>query len=322
MSIDLLAEEARLRERRRPYATAVVVRVRHPAAAQPGDRALVSDDGRLMGWVGGSCTEPVVVREAVKAMADGAVRMLRLGPPDRLTADDRDDVVVVPLTCVSEGEIEVLVVPQLPVPHVLTLGAAPVLDALVDVARRVGYAAERLDLAGLDADGVRRAVESAASPESYVLVATFGRYDEDAVAAALAAGVDYVALVASRRRAETVRAALAELGTSPEDLARLRAPAGLDLGSLQHLEVAVALFADIVATESARRSQSLVPAPRSAPEGLLDPVCGMVVDSASAAGVLTYGGVRYGFCSAGCRRRFVTDPASFVRPASPASPAS
>jgi len=45
---------------------------------RPGASGIVHPDGTIEGWVGGSCAQPVVVREALRALADGQPRLLRL----------------------------------------------------------------------------------------------------------------------------------------------------------------------------------------------------------------------------------------------------
>jgi Cu+-exporting ATPase len=44
----------------------------------------------------------------------------------------------------------------------------------------------------------------------------------------------------------------------------------------------------------------------------IDPVCGMEVDPATAAGESEYQGTTYYFCSLGCKRQFDKDPQVFV----------
>jgi xanthine dehydrogenase accessory factor len=85
-----------------------------------------------------------------------------------------------------------------------------------------------------------------------VVVATMGRYDEDAVEAALATDAAYVGLVASRRRGDAVLSALRAVGVAEERLACVRYPAGLDLGAVAHEEIAVAILAELV-QERAKR---------------------------------------------------------------------
>src|SRR5688572_7069673 len=52
----------------------------------------------------------------------------------------------------------------------------------------------------------------------------------------------------------------------------------------------------------------------------IDPVCGMTVDPAKAAGSSTVDGKTFYFCSAGCKQRFDADPARYLEPAPPPSP--
>ena len=51
---------------------------------------------------------------------------------------------------------------------------------------------------------------------------------------------------------------------------------------------------------------------RREPSTLTDPVCGMTVDPATAAGTVEHEGRTYGFCSQGCLERFRAAPAEFV----------
>ena len=70
----VLVEAGRLAAEGRPFVLATVASVRRPASARIGDRGIVTADGRLVGWVGGACSEPAVVREALRALAEGTTR--------------------------------------------------------------------------------------------------------------------------------------------------------------------------------------------------------------------------------------------------------
>lgn len=302
MALDLAAEEAVLAGRREPYARVTVVWSRSPVSARAGDSALVTSDGRLRGWVGGSCAEPVVVGQALAALTEGSPRLVHLAPPGELPPE-REGLVVAPVTCASEGSLEVFVEPRLPAPHLVAVGRSPLVEALATMAGAVGFDVtvyEREDGGGQEVD----LVKAGAGPDSFVVVATMGRYDEDAVEAALACGARYVALVASERRAGSVLAGLSE-----EERARVHAPAGLDLGDLPHVEIAVAILAQIVAEKA--KSVPVVTV-RQQSETAIDPVCGMTVEVATAADRFDHEGVTYWFCATGCRRRFERDPARYL----------
>lgn len=289
----VLLEAARLAALGEPFALATVVRVERPASTRRGDRALVRADGTVVGWIGGACAEPIVVREALRALADGEPRLVRIGPAGE-TAEALADVVLAESACASEGTVEVLIEPARPSPLLAIVGSSPAAETLARLAETIGW-------------DVAREIDPRADA---VVVAAMGHGDEDALAAALAGGAGYVGLVASTRRAAAVLATLRARGLDEEALARVRSPAGLDLGPLGQEEIAVAILAELVAWRHAR------PAPGPLLSEAIDPVCGMTVAVSSAAATAVHEGVTYYFCAPGCRRRFESDPAAY-RPEDP-----
>jgi xanthine dehydrogenase accessory factor len=284
---EVLVEAGRLAADGKPYALATVVRVVRPASTRRGDRALVTPDGTLAGWVGGACSEPIVVREALRALADGEPRLVHIGPAGS-GAGAPDDVVVAESRCASEGVVEVLIEPELPGPLLAVLGEGVAGRTLSQLARIVGWrVADQLD--------------PEQRPDA-VVVATMGHGDEDALASALKAEVGYVGLVASARRAAVVLDALRAQGVTDDDLARVRSPAGRDLGPSTQEEIAVAILAELV---DWRHGLAGDPAglATAAPAEAVDPVCGMTVAVAGAPTAVR-DGVTWYFCSVGCRDHF------------------
>jgi xanthine dehydrogenase accessory factor len=279
----VLVEAGRLAGEGKPYALATVVRVVRPASTRRGDRALVTPDGALAGWVGGACSEPIVIREALRALADGEPRLVQIGPAGA-GAGAPEDVVVAESRCASEGVVEVLIEPELPGPLLAVLGEGVAGRTLLQLARIVGWRVTDQ----LDPDTAADAV----------VVATMGHGDEDALASALKAGVGYVGLVASARRAGVVLDALRQRGVEEEALARVRSPAGRDLGSSTQEEIAVAILAELVEWR-----HGLAAPANQAPAEAVDPVCGMTVVVAGAPTAVR-DGVTWYFCSIGCRDRF------------------
>src|SRR5262245_12746721 len=74
----IFARAAELEASGQIFAVATVVAVRRPTSARPGAAGIIHPDGTIEGWVGGSCAQPVVVREALRSMTDGQPRLLRL----------------------------------------------------------------------------------------------------------------------------------------------------------------------------------------------------------------------------------------------------
>jgi len=307
-----------LERRGRTFVLATVVWRRGPSSGKQGSKAVIFPDGSVRGWLSGACAEPTVIREARAAMADGHPRLLFLGPSDELDGVLRSGVSTVPLACESEGALEVYLEPNVPPPHVVVIGRSPAAITTAALAYSLGWRATIVDEEGsdefpeeipvvpeLDLGGL--GVDSATA----VVVATQGHYDEAALEVALATPAAYVGLIASRKRADAVREYLRERGVTDDAIARVHAPAGLDLGTVDPDEIGVSVLAEIVQLKAAGE---LGPAAEPAPvvDEARDPVCGMVVDVARVRLRSQHEGRTYFFCSAGCRRKFDADPVKYA----------
>jgi xanthine dehydrogenase accessory factor len=168
----------------------------------------------------------------------GEPRLLLLGSPDQFGQAVPDGMTVVPISCASEGALEVYVEPVVPAPHLVIVGRSPMAQTLANLARALGWRAELIaDQDFTSADATQR---------SMVVVATQGHGDEEAIEQAVAARPAYLGLVASRQRGETVLGYLSERGMAHDQLERVRVPVGLDLGHITHQEIAVAILAELV----------------------------------------------------------------------------
>jgi xanthine dehydrogenase accessory factor len=340
MRADLLRFAAELSQRGEAFALATVVRREPPSSARVGDTALITPGGAFHGWLGGSCTQTAVVREALRALEDGAPRLIALSPNPE--ADRRAGVTALPMTCHSGGSVDIYIEPVLPAPRLIVFGVSPVAQALARLAKAMGFLVDAVDpeadrAAFPDADRVMTQLEAAgppagdgsSRPELLVVVATMGRRDEEATTAALALEPAYLGVVASRRRFAEIGEALAARGARPEALAGIASPAGLDLGAHAPAEIAVSILAQIV---QRRRSGAASSAPgRAAAPGLasehaaampiaeeaVDPVCGMTVTVATAKWRHEHAGRTFYFCGNGCRERFAKDPDRYLAAARP-----
>jgi xanthine dehydrogenase accessory factor len=298
-----LAQASELARRREPFALATVVRCERPASAKPGAKALIRADGTLSGWIGGSCAEPLVVREALEALRDGEPRLIALVGQGGGRSTWREGVQEHPMSCHSGGTLEIYVEPVLPKPQLLLVGSGPVVETLTALAGTVGF-----DVSVVAGEEEVRGVAIAAG--AAIVVATHGRFDEDALEWALRSDAVYVSLVASPKRAEAVREALQARGVPAEALHRLRAPAGLDLGAVTPEEIAVSILAELVRLRR-RRPLAAAGSPEVAPAAE-DPVCGMPVDPGAARFSSEAVGRRFYFCCAGCQARFDRDPVRYA----------
>jgi xanthine dehydrogenase accessory factor len=321
---EILDQADHLRHAGEPFALATVVRVVRPASARPGSKALVRADGTISGWVGGSCAQPSVAREALHALADGQPRLLCLVGEGGRAPEPGEGLVVQPMTCHSGGTIEVYIEPFVARPRLLLVGQSAVGDALAQLGALLRYEVVALDPDASaehfpTADTLLRDLADMAAlltPQTYVVVATHGAYDEDALQMTLGSDAAYVALVASRRRADAVAGFLRASEMAEERIARLRAPAGLDLGAAEPAEIALSILAEIVQTRRRKNPEIAAPAEAAlaseAPAIAIDPVCRMEVEIASARFTSEHGDQRYYFCCAGCRRSFEKEPEKYL----------
>ena len=320
MRPDLLRLAAELAEKGEPFAWAVVVRREPASSARAGDMALVTEAGAFHGWLGGSCTQPAVAREARRVLADGVPRLIALSPDPG--ADRRPGVTPVLMACASGGSVDIFVEPVLPSPCLLVCGASPAARALARLGKALGYSVEAADP---DADAAsfpeaqrtmrdltpgERARLKTRSRRLFVVVATMGQWDEDAVAAALEMDPAYLGVVASRKRFHQVRETLLARGVSPDALDAIRSPAGLDLGAEAPEEVALSVLAEIVQERRAALRTAADAAP--APPEERDPICGMTVEVKDTAIQAMFLGHTYYFCCGGCREKFLASPDRFV----------
>ena len=322
MRAELLQLAADLAHRGEPFVLAMVVRRESYSSAQQGDMAIITRDGGYHGWLGGNCTQPTVRREARRALLDGRPRLLSLSPqPER---EQRLGITPLPMTCQSGGSVDIYLEPILPAPRLLLFGLSPVVRALAQLGKGLGYAVDVVDRHAVPgavpaadrtfnnfAAPELQAPSGAAAERLFAVVATMGEDDEESVAAALSARPAYLGVVASRNRFAQLRETLLLRGVSAEALERIKSPAGLDLGARLPEEVALSILAEVVQLLRLRAdTPSAEPLPVEREE--LDPVCGMTVAVATARHVGQYQGRTFYFCNPRCREKFLIAPQSYL----------
>lgn len=267
---DILDIIATRRSAGEPFALATVVRTVAATAAKAGAKAVILRDGTISeGWIGGGCARAAVLKAARDALDDGRSRLVSVLPPDLLAdhgveaGDEQEGIRFAKNMCPSEGTMDIFVEPVLPRPQIIICGSSPVAVAVADFAKRAGFAvticapaAEQSAFGEVDRriEGYVLPVEETSA--RYVVVSTQGRGDEAALLAALAVDADYVAFVGSRKKADALKSGLAKHGVSAARMARLKAPAGLDLGAITPEEIAISIVAEIVAVRRSRHPRS------------------------------------------------------------------
>ena len=323
---EILRKANELLNRSEPFALAVVVRREAPISGRPGDKAVIQADGTIAGWIGGGCTQPVVIKEAQNAIKDGKPRFVRVTPSS--STDHQEGIVEYNMTCHSGGTIDVYIEPVLPQTHLIILGKSPVAQTLAQLGGVLHY---RVSVFAPNSESGQfpnvhawhetfDLGEQLITPQTYVVVSTQGQDDEEALQSALRVKSGYIAFVASRKKAQAVFEYLKGKGVSEAQLAAIKVPAGLDIKAHVPEEIAVSILAEIIRIRNSASPQAAAPRPQPAKSlkivqeaaVAIDPICGMSVDIGTAKHRSEFQGQTYYFCCAGCKDRFDKQPEKYL----------
>ena len=278
----------RLQRAGKPYALVSVIKALAPASAHPGDKAVVTADGDFHGWICGGCAQPAVVRTVRQVLADGHARLIRIAPTADGQEKDLGDVLEFGMACQSGGTLELFVDPVLPQAQLVVIGASPVAASLSQLAPRVGFAvtlvaheaqaADYPDAQRVIASDDVASVTSQIAQGAWVVVATQGRRDVQALRLALALEARQVSFVASARKAQVLKESLIASGADADAVGAIVAPAGYPMPATTPEEIALSVLAAVVshrrgaerAPPAAQAAAELPPVPAAAKS----PCCG------------------------------------------------
>jgi xanthine dehydrogenase accessory factor len=304
-----------------PFAVAIVVSYEPPVSGKPGDKAIIQPDGSVWGWVGGGCVQPLIIREAVKAIEEKTPRIVRISPSD--ASGGESGTVTYTMSCHGGGALVVYVEPVLPKLRVLIFGNSPVAQSLSKLAKATGYAVTvvapeagrenfpEADFIGREGD-ISRLVNKGVN---YVVIATQGEQDEEALEDALRTNASYISFVASQAKWRKILSRLAEKGLPASILSRVKAPAGLNIGTSSPAEIAVSILAEIIQARKvgpAQRKRGPKTNQGVSLQTAMDPVCGMTVNVGEPGGRSEYNGKSFYFCCAGCKQSFDRQPERYA----------
>ena len=295
------------------FAVATVVRCEAPTSGKPGDKAIIFADGKIWGWIGGGCAQPVIAAEARKALADGQPRLVRISP----SADRAEEGIVdYSMTCHSGGSMDIYIEPVLARLRLLILGRSPVAQTLARLGAAIDYSvtvvaaeadAENFADVNLIARQDFNLDDLKVTAETCVVVSTQGEGDEEALERALKSDAAYVGFVASKTKAQKIFEYLREKGIPSQRLDAVRAPAGLNIGARTPAEIAASILAEIVEFRAQHR-----PAVAAQVVEARDPICGMTVETTKARYKSEHDGAVFYFCCAGCKETFDRQPEKYA----------
>lgn len=294
-----------LRAREEPFVLATVVAYKSPQSAKPGSKAIIKADGEMIGWVGGGCVQPIVLREAKQALQTGKPKLLTISPDE--PRDDWKGVGSYRMTCEGGGSLEIYLEPFLPKPQLLIVGRSPVAQTIAHLGHMLEFKVvvadpevksehfPDADLLLSDLNLVRNEIDE----NSFVVVATMGNGDEEGLLAVVGTRPRYLGLVASEKKSQALFEYARETGAGDEDIAAFKSPAGMELGSETLPEIALSVAAEIIRV---RRSSWEQPTVKT--KVAKDPVCGMTVDIENAKYISVVNNETIYFCCLRCKETF------------------
>jgi xanthine dehydrogenase accessory factor len=259
--MDLFEEIVKMRRAGQRGAMATIVHTYGSIPSYESSRMLVREDGSLLGTIGGGCVEAEVWAAAKEVMEKEAPRKMVFNLNNEATYDNG-------LIC--GGTVEVFVEPILPQPTVYLFGGGHVSMAVAKAASAAGFAigviddretfanAERFPMAHHVFTAYQEAfakIEPNAS--SYLVIVTRGHKEDMRVLAwAVRTNARYIGMIGSKRKVISVYKALEKEGYRAEELDRVFAPMGVDIGALSPEEIAVSIVAELIAVRRNAASAS------------------------------------------------------------------
>jgi len=293
-----------LRVREEPFVLATVVAYKSPQSAKPGSKAIIKTNGEMIGWVGGGCVQPIVLREAQQVLQTGRPKLLTISPDE--PRDDWNGVKSYRMTCEGGGSLEIYLEPFLPKPQLLIVGRSPVAQTISHFGRLLDFKVVVADPEARgesfpDADLVLtdlKMVREHINQDSFVVVATMGNGDEEGLLSVAGTRPRYLGLVASAKKSAALFEYARTTGASDEDIATFKCPAGIDLGGETLPEIALSVAAELIRVR--RASVEEVATKNVA----VDPICGMTVDTENAKYTSVINNETIYFCCLRCKETF------------------
>ncbi len=304
-------------------AIASIVRREAPTSGKPGDKALITPNGEVKGWIGGGCTKGIVIKEALEAIEQQTPRLVKIQPG--MDAPDLPGVKNYKMTCMSGGIVEVYIEPIMPVTQIHIFGRSHIARALCEIGAAAGFNINVIsELADVDMFPSASSITMLSDFElgqqlnnDYVIVCTQGEDDEKNMKAAIESRPRYLAFVASKRKSDTLFMNLEVGGMKKEDLAGIKTPAGLDINAKTPEEVAISIIAEIIKVKRSDEYPVQEKTEKTAEQKLdddlyINPVCKIPIQKSTAKHVLEYEGEKVYFCCDGCKVSFEKDPKAYM----------
>ena len=255
MNREVFAAVADALERGEPAALVTIVSTTGSTPQRIGAKMLVFGDGRMVGTIGGGCYENDAFWKAREAITNRRPQLVHYELSDDFAQETG-------LIC--GGQMDVYIEPIEPSPELYVIGAGHVGFHLARLAHEVGFrvhvvddrekfaSAERFpDASEVVVDDIPTWLNRTPLPShAYVVIVTRGHTNDlDALRALAPRDLRYLGLIGSRAKVARIYDQLRLEAMPAEQLTRVHAPIGLDIGAVTPQEIAVSILAELIAVK-------------------------------------------------------------------------
>ncbi len=250
---EILKEALRRVDKGEVIALVTVVETKGSTPREVGAKMVVGRDGLISGTIGGGTTEARVIEEAKEAIKDGQGRFLSYHLTKEEAALDEG--------AICGGEMKIFIDILQPKEEILIFGAGHIAVYVSKLAKMVGFKVtvidDREEFANKErfpeadeiiAEDIKKALSHLKiTPSTYIIVVTRGHLkDEEALGSVIRSNVSYIGMIGSRKKNAAVFQHLEEQGISAQELKKVHAPIGIDIGAQTPEEIAVSIIAEII----------------------------------------------------------------------------
>lgn len=244
-------------ESQTPCVLASVIYTKNSTSATVGDKAIITADGKMTGWIGGGCCQSVVKKMASHVLTDNQSSIIRVCPEKECV--DTDTMRCYPSHCPSEGTVDIFLEPMANQPAIHLYGNTPVAHSIANYSEELNIPVIWQQLPETYVQPQANHHESNPVNDMHIaIIATQGQNDIAALQHALSNNAQHILLIASHKKAIALKEKLNTLGACATAVQQIIAPAGIDIGAVSGPEIALSVMANVV---SLRRQQSLSKAP-------------------------------------------------------------
>lgn len=231
-------------QQQQPAVLATVIEAKDPSPAKVGAQIVRLADGATVGTVGGGQLEASILQDAQVALTDGQPRLTHYA-----LAEEGQDAI----GTLCGGEVRVFIRPYSPPPQLVIVGGGHIGKSLKVMGEAAGF-----NMIVVDVEPGRATVPEldtvSLTADSYVVLITTDHVsDEAALRQVIVSPARYIGMIGSRHKCQTTLDHLRADGYAEDQLARVYAPIGLELGGTAPQEIAVAILAEIIAVRRGGR---------------------------------------------------------------------